>query len=109
MQSRYADLKIKVNYSYLLMCTQNLTFSRGILKKTSPITLLKCFATLRFPWPSVKKRVWSALRDSKDLVGNNPLLVGGSMSLELGMRHHKQLWRPVCKYIMHFDFILILF
>ena len=63
-------------------------------KIASPMTLLKFLACLRFPRPCEVNLVWSALSDSKDLAGNDPLLTNGSTNLELGIRHHKQLCRP---------------
>jgi len=65
--------------------------------RISPITLLKFFATFKFPFPWVRNLLWSSRRDSRDLNGYGDLLLGDSASFELGIVHHRQLCRPTHK------------
>ena len=70
------------------------TSSMSMSNKFFDTALLKNFAFLTSPPPSVIRRWWSALIPCSVREGNPPRLARGLLRSLLVIRHHKQLWRP---------------
>ena len=73
-------------------CTH--TFSSGMSKKESAMTLLNSFALFRFPPAAHMKLLWSLCSVSRVRSLHLPLSARGWIKQLLVIWHHKQLWRP---------------
>ena len=81
MQSRYADLLNNVTHFYLIFYIVEWN-----AEKNFSYLIIILFATLTLPCPCFRNWLWLACKDYNDLIGKDPLLIGGSINLELGIR-----------------------
>ena len=107
MESRHTDLREACLWHAHIWCVKLIlshTYSRGISKMYSPITLLHSLAILRWH-PVDTNLLYSDFSVSKDVSGNLHLCARGILSLLLGIVHHRQQWYPK----VSFDGMLLLY